>query len=143
MKSKILVFIQFFVIFLMVLPFGTSTNYFALGVSVTALGLLIGVAALWVNKLGNFNIVPDIKEECTLITSGIYAYIRHPMYASVLLSMLGVMILYFGTYELVLFIILLLNMLTKMLYEEKLWHCEGTEYERYTQNTKRLIPYIY
>ena len=143
MKSKILVFIQFFVIFLMVLPFGTPTNYFALGMSVTALGLLIGVAALWANKLGNFNIVPDIKEECTLITSGIYAYIRHPMYASVLLSMLGVMILYFGTYELVLFMILCINMLTKMLYEEKLWHCEGIEYEKYTQNTKRLIPYIY
>lgn len=143
MKSKILVFIQFFVIFLMVLPFGAPTNYFVLGVSVTALGLLIGVAALWANKLGNFNIVPDIKEECILITSGIYAYIRHPMYASVLLSMLGVMILYFSPYELVLFMVLLVNMLTKMLYEEKLWHCEGSEYEKYTQNTKRLIPYIY
>ena len=143
MKSKILVFIQFFVIFLMVLPFGAPTNYFVLGVSVTAFGLLIGAAALWANKLGNFNIVPDIKEECILITSGIYAYIRHPMYASVLLSMLGVMILYFSPYELVLFMVLLVNMLTKMLYEEKLWHCEGSEYEKYTQNTKRLIPYIY
>ena len=143
MKSKILVFIQFFVIFLMVLPFGAPTNHFVLGVSVTAFGLLIGVVALWVNKLGNFNIVPDIKEECILITSGIYAYIRHPMYASVLLSMLGVMILYFSPYELVLFMVLLVNMLTKMLYEEKLWHCEGSEYEKYTHNTKRLIPYIY
>ncbi len=144
MKSRILVFIQFFVIFLMLLPILTArTQYTGIGVLLIVLGLLVGWSALQKNPLGNFNIRPDIKEECNLITEGIYAYIRHPMYASVLLSMLGVTFVYFSVYELVLFLILLVNMLTKMLYEESLWHCEGAAYKEYAKRTKRLIPFVF
>ena len=144
MKSRILVFIQFFVIFLMLLPvLMARTQYVGIGLLLIVLGLLVGWSALQKNPLGNFNIRPDIKEECNLITEGIYAYIRHPMYASVLLSMLGVTFVYFSVYELVLFFILLVNMVTKMLYEESLWHCEGEAYKEYAKRTKRLIPFVF
>jgi len=144
MKSRILVFVQFFVIFLMFLPvFTAKTQYVGVGLLLIIIGLAVGWSALQKNRLGNFNIRPDIKEECTLITDGIYAYIRHPMYSSVLLSMFGVALIYFSMYELVLFLILLVNMITKMLYEESLWHCEGEAYKEYAKKTKRLIPFVF
>ena len=143
MKSKILVFIQFAMIFLMLLPIGTPTSYLYLGVSFIVIGGAIGLAALSINKLGNFNIRPDIKEDCTLITEGIYRYIRHPMYTSVLLSMLGMMFIYLNPFTMSIYAILLVNMLIKMFYEESLWHCHSDAYKTYTQNTSRLIPKVF
>jgi len=143
MKGIVLVFIQFFVIFLMILPLGQETKYFEFGMFFIVLGGVIGALALLKNKLGNFNIRPDIKEGCKLVTTGIYAYIRHPMYTSVLTIMFGLAFMYLSWFEIILYFILLLNLLIKMFYEEKLWKCEGTEYQEYTKNTSRLVPYIF
>ena len=143
MKSKILVFIQFSAILLLALPLGTPTKHFALGMIFIIIGLVVGVFALSKNRLGNFNIRPDLKEDCILITDGVYAYIRHPMYTSVLVSMLGLTLMYLNTFTLVVYAILLVNMLVKMFYEESLWHCEGEAYKEYAQKTFRLIPKIF
>jgi len=143
MLSKILVFIQFFVIFLMILPLGQETRYFEFGMFFIVVGAIIGALALTKNKLGNFNITPDIREECILVTDGIYKYIRHPMYTSVLTMMFGLAFMYLSWYEIVLFFILFINLLVKMFYEERLWHCEGEEYLEYTKSTSRLVPLVF
>ena len=143
MLSSTLVFIQFFVIFLMILPLGQETRYFEFGMFFMVLGAIIGILALLKNKLGNFNIRPDIKDDCILVTDGIYGYIRHPMYTSVLTIMFGFAFMYLSWYEVVLYLVLLVNLLIKMFYEEKLWHCEGEEYLEYTKGTARLIPFIF
>jgi len=143
MKSKILVFMQFFFITLMLLPLSHSVSYKIFASVFLLLGLSVGLLAILKHPRKNFNIRPDIKENCLLMTDGIYAYIRHPMYFSVIVSMLGVLLLKFSTLELVLYTLLVVNMLVKMFYEESLWHCEGTEYKEYSKNTKRLIPYIF
>ena len=143
MKGKILVFIQFFLIFLMLLSLGSEVHFLKIGLAIIALGFLIGYLAISQHSSGNFNIVPDIKESCTLVTDGIYAYIRHPMYAAVIVSMFGVLCIYATYSELLLFGLLCVNMLVKLLYEESLWHCKSEEYINYTKNTKRLIPFIF
>jgi len=143
MKSKILVFVQFATIFLLALPIGSPTKYFEMGMLLIIIGLIVGVLALSKNSLGNFNIRPDIKEDCSLVTDGIYAYIRHPMYTSVLVSALGLTIMYLNFFTLAVYGILLLNMLIKMFYEESLWKCHSDEYELYKHNTSRLIPKIF
>jgi len=143
MKSKILVFIQFAMIFVLLLPLGMPTTYPIIGSFFILIGLAVGVAALMKNKLGNFNIRPDIKEDSKLITDGVYGYIRHPMYTSVLVGMFGVMLVYFHSVYMYAYIILLVNMLVKMFYEESLWHSEGEEYKEYAQNTSRLIPKVF
>lgn len=143
MKSKILVFVQFAAILLLALPMGTPTKHFEIGMFFIIIGLIIGVLALRKNTLGNFNIRPDIKEDCTLITDGIYAYIRHPMYTSVLVSTLGLTILYYNVFTISVYAVLVLNMLIKMFYEESLWKCHSDEYEAYKQNTSRLIPKVF
>ena len=143
MKSYLLVSIQFFVIFLMLLPLGEPSSTFYVGVSILLFGGVVGLAALKENRVGNFNVRPDIREGCILITSGIYAYVRHPMYSSVLIMMAGIVVVYPTTYEAVLYGVLCITLLIKMFYEEHLWACESKEYVEYTQSTKRLIPYVF
>jgi len=143
MKSKILVFVQFASILIMLLPLGMPTTYFYGGLFFIVVGVSVGVAALAVNKLGNFNIRPDIKEDCTLVKEGVYAYIRHPMYTSVIVSMFGVMLLYFNVFIISVYAVLFVNMILKMFYEESLWHCHSNEYLEYAKNTSRLIPKVF
>jgi len=143
MKSKILVLLQFFIIFLMILPIGSEVHYLYLGILISVVGVIIGILAINTHKPGNFNIRPDIKESCELVTDGIYAYVRHPMYLSVLTMMLGILLLYLSVYEVVLYALLVGVMLTKLFYEESLWRCHSDEYEAYKKSTKRLIPFIF
>lgn len=143
MKSKILVFFQFFIIFLMLLKFGSETSYLYLGLSISIVGIIIGLVAIGTHQRGNFNIRPDIKESCELVTHGIYGYIRHPMYLSVMLMMLGVALIYFSYYELILYSLLLAILFSKLFYEESLWKCHSEAYKEYIKNTKRLLPFIF
>jgi len=106
------------------------------------LGAGLGIWALQHNRLGNFNIQPRLKEQCRLITTGIYGYIRHPMYSSVILMMLGI---WWGSQTLLESI--LLGLLIVVLYlkaqkEESLWLCHDEAYEAYKQKTKLFIPFV-
>jgi len=143
MISRILVGLQFFFIFLMLLPLTERTTHPYIGVGITVVGIVIGLLAINEHKRGNFNIRPDIKENCELVTTGVYAYVRHPMYLSVLLSMFGVAVIYFTYYEFTLFFLLLVTLLVKLFYEEHMWKCHSAEYEAYMKKTKRLLPFIF
>jgi protein-S-isoprenylcysteine O-methyltransferase Ste14 len=143
MISRVFVGLQFFFIFLMLLPLGSQTQHPYLGGVITFAGVLIGFLAIGAHKSGNFNIRPDIKEQCELVTHGIYAYVRHPMYLSVLVGMLGIAIIYFTYYEFALYLLLAVTLLGKMFYEEHLWQCHTEEYAKYMKRTKRLLPFIF
>ena len=86
----------------MLLEYGAKTQYLYIGLAIIFLGITIGILAIQEHESNNFNIRPDIKENCKLVTTGIYTYIRHPMYLAVLLSMLGVAVIYFTYYQLIL-----------------------------------------
>ena len=102
-------------------------------------GLAVGLYAIYCNK--NFNIIPEIKEEACLVRHGIYNYIRHPMYFSLMLAFFGFFI--FGDEEIKLLYLLLLSVLyLKADKEEKLWHCHSEEYAAYKQKTKMFIPFV-
>ena len=143
MKSKVLVFLQFLIIFLMSLAYGEATSHRFVGISFLVFGAVVGVLALIKHKRGNFNIRPDIKECCILVTDGIYRYIRHPMYLSVLTMMFGVLVLYFSFYELVLYVCLVITLMVKLFYEESLWVAHSSQYENYKKQTKRIIPFVF
>jgi len=143
MVSRFLVFLQFFIIFLMLLPVGAKTTHLYMGLAILMVGLVVGLLAIKEHKPGNFNIIPDIKESCELVTTGVYAFVRHPMYLSVILLMFGVSIIFFTPYEFVLFGVLFIVLNIKLLYEEHLWKCHSAAYAEYKRKTKRLIPFIY
>jgi len=141
-KTYLFVIIQFTSLFFIIIPFSTIKHPL-LGFIIVFVGLVIGFLALSKNRLGNFNIRPDIKEAGCLITDGIYRYIRHPMYTSVLLSAFGTSIVYNELFHWIIFGVLFVNMILKMLHEEKLWHCHDAAYKVYAAKTKRLVPYLF
>ena len=139
--SKLLVTLQFTIIGLMVLfSNGLISSFFTL--SVFTLGGIIGIVALSCNKIGNFNIQPELKEDCKLITSGIYGYIRHPMYTSVILMMFGVLLSSVTFLEFGLFFGLIITLFLKASREEKLWINHHIEYQNYKDKTKLFIPFV-
>ncbi len=102
-------------------------------------GLSVGLYAVYCNK--NFNIIPEIKEDACLVRHGIYRYIRHPMYFSLMVSFFGFFL--FGSEESrILYLLLLTVLYLKAEKEERLWHCHDEEYEKYKKNTKMFIPFL-
>jgi len=142
MYSRSLVFAQFFLIGIMVIfSRGILTSWSALGILV--LGTLFGLWTIRYNRLGNFNIRPELKDGCELITTGPYRFVRHPMYTSVLLITLALAVATPIYMEWSSFILLMLVLALKSVREERLW-CEGSEgYKTYMKGTKRFVPFVY
>ncbi|SFV64713.1 hypothetical protein MNB_SV-14-1411 [hydrothermal vent metagenome] len=138
---QILVFLQFSLIALIVF---FSKGFFSnsLAIIIFIIGLLIGIWALNYNKLGNFNIQPKLKEGSALITTGIYKYIRHPMYLSVLSTMFSFVLSTASLLEVLFFISLLVVLFLKAKLEESLWIKENTEYILYQKKSKLFLPFI-
>ncbi len=138
---KLLVFLQFGLIGLMVL-FSHGVLQSWLGMLIFIIGLGLGLWAINHNKRDNFHIQPNLKEGCRLITTGAYRWIRHPMYTSVILMMLGVLVSTPTLIELFLFITLVVVLLMKAKREERLWCGHDEAYIVYRKQTKLFIPYI-
>ena len=138
--SKLLVLLQFGIIGVMLLL--AEYRFDLLAVIVFLLGVLVGIWAITHNQLGNFNIEPELKENCRLITTGIYRWIRHPMYASVTLMMLGVTLMDPKAAMWLLWLFLVNVLLLKAQREESLWLSHDPCYLAYREKTKYFIPYI-
>ncbi len=138
---KTLVFLQFSIIGLMVI---LSKGFFSsiLGVAIFIVGAIVGLWALTHNQLGNFNIQPKLREGSKLITTGIYAWVRHPMYTSVIVMMLGFLVSTVTKIEIFLWLMLIIVLLLKAKKEESLWLEHDEAYESYKKSTKLFIPYI-
>ena len=136
---KLLVFFQFGLIALMIFfSHGVLSSIPAL--TLFSLGLALGLWAIDHNKRGNFNIQPKLKEGCRLVTTGAYNYIRHPMYASVILMMLAIVLATPTLLEGVLFLSLVIVLLLKAKREESLWCRHDEAYLEYKLHTKLFIP---
>jgi len=145
MKSKLysylLVTVQFACILVLVMRTDTIwAQPFPL--LIFLVGASVGVYAIKHNQSDNFNIIPEIKDNAELITTGAYAYIRHPMYFSVLWMMFGFLVARFDVLELFTYAILILALFFKASKEEKLWIAKSEEYQAYKAKTKSIIPFI-
>ena len=138
---KILVFLQFTLMGLIaLLSKGFFSSFLSMGIFL--LGAILGVWALFHNKLGNFNIQPKMKEGATLVTTGIYAFVRHPMYLSVLVMSFSFLLGATSEIQSFLFLILVVVLYLKAKREESLWMEENEEYEAYRAKTKLFLPFI-
>jgi protein-S-isoprenylcysteine O-methyltransferase Ste14 len=107
------------------------------------LGIGLGIWAILVMRIGNFNITPDPLKHSQLVTSGPYRLIRHPMYLAILVTTLPLLISSFSPLRLTMWIILLIDLLLKLNYEESLLAIKLVGYERYIERSYRLVPFIY
>lgn len=144
MYPKILVFLQFSLIGLMLIFSRGLAGFLDNGMTMLLfiIGLVIGLWALYHNKLGNFHIQPKMKYNAKLITTGIYGLIRHPMYTSVITIMGSVVLWNFTVLECLLFVLLVTTLLLKAHKEEALWIEQDITYIIYKERTKFFIPYI-
>mgnify|MGYP000896187475 CR=1 FL=1 len=90
------------------------------------------------------NIPPDVRNNSILIQTGIYKFIRHPMYFSVIFVCLISVLNDISTVRILFFIVLFLTILLKHTYEEHLLtEAFGEKYISYQKTTKRFIPFIF
>jgi len=135
-----LVSLQFGLIALLLLMLPLSLNSFVLAVEI--ISILLGLWALQAMHIGHFNIVPDPMPDIALVSSGPYQFIRHPMYLSILLFFLPLVIIDFSWLGLSLYGALFITLFIKLSYEESLLIEKLPHYKIYQERTKRLIPFL-
>ncbi len=132
----------------------TSLAYLALSAPVVArhwegllpeaAGILLALYAIYVAGIHNVNITPTPKSGGILITSGPYRFIRHPMYLAQVVAVIPLVTDYFSYGRLAVLLLLITTLLFKIEYEEKgLIGQFGSDYEKYRQGTKKVLPFIY
>jgi len=135
-----LVFLQFALIIVLLLSLPLSVNLVALVLQAAA--VFIGLWAAKVMHLGHFNIVPDPRADTHLVTKGPYKWVRHPMYLSILLFFLPLVLLNIEYMNVALYVNLGIILFIKLSYEEQLLIDKIPEYQAYQQTSKKLIPFV-
>lgn len=113
-------------------------------------GIILICAAIIVSQvaiktLGKFFDRLTIKSDHRLVTDGIYSLIRHPIYTSYILLFLGFCIMLQSLWGsgLLLMVCVVWFGNRIAIEEQMLEERFGEEYQSYSQQTKRLFPYIY
>lgn len=122
-------------------PAGTATT--ATGYALLAAGMLFaGWARVYLGSNWSSNVT--LKQDHTLIRSGPYRIVRHPIYAGLLLALLGTAIV-LGELRCFLGIVLAaIAWKYKSINEEALMVQKfGDQYMRYRREVKGLVPYIW
>jgi protein-S-isoprenylcysteine O-methyltransferase Ste14 len=85
----------------------------------------------------------NFENTSVLVKSGIYGYIRHPLYLSIFLLGTGVMLKDPAPFQLILGIINLIAVyVTARIEENEMIAKFGDEYRSYMKETKMFIPYM-
>lgn len=101
------------------------------------MGVLICAATL----RRSLTVVPIPKEDGELSTTGLYRYVRHPMYSSVLLLAFGIALHSGSTLKYLLAIGLSVLFQMKSVYEEKYLRSKYADYAEYSARIPRFIPF--
>ena len=108
-----------------------------------AIGLAGAVLLVWASVLlGRFMIhEAAVREDHTLIESGPYRFVRHPVYMGYLALLLGSGVASLNVCLVLLWPVSLLGILIQAASEEQLLTAKfGQDYERYVGRTGRLVP---
>ena len=123
------------------IPVITFTNmrwiFILIGILCFAIGITLWLRAVIIDKLDTH----IIKNE--LITTGVYAYVRNPVYSAFMFVCTGVLMIYGNLVLLLLPIIYwgFMTVLMKSTEEKWLEDLYGQEYIQYLQRVNRCIPW--
>lgn len=140
-ESTLLVGLQLAALVAVVLPAG-AVAWHAVGYLPIAAAALLGGWTLAHNRPGNFGIFPEPRPAAKLVTTGPYAWVRHPMYLAVLLFAAGFVAGWRGVAHLAAFALLAVVLHAKAAREERLLRLRFPQYAAYAERTRRLIPFL-
>jgi protein-S-isoprenylcysteine O-methyltransferase Ste14 len=142
LKAYVLVAVQFTAI-LLIAGSGRvfAKNAFLLVSEIS--GIALGIWAILVMRLPNLNVTPLVKPHASLVTKGPYARIRHPMYLAVLLTIWPLIMDHCTPFRLLAGLILSVDLVIKIFFEERLLKKNLAGYEDYMRTTDRLIPFVF
>ncbi len=110
-----------------------------------AIGLIGFVIALMSYRaLGrNFRVYAAPRRSGTLVTSGIYSRVRHPMYTGMILMFLGYVLFFNSLFSVPFWLAFTLLYLVKSVKEERILADHFPEYDEYRKRTWKFLPYVY
>jgi protein-S-isoprenylcysteine O-methyltransferase Ste14 len=89
---------------------------------------------------GSFSLVPQAR---SVVQTGPYRWIKHPLYFSEQIAILGVVLQYLTPVTVIVFVLHIGVQVCRILYEEDLLRRNCPEYSSYEATRWRLIPYVW
>ncbi len=111
--------------------------------SVSAVGMLLGLWAIAAIGPTRVAIMPEVKAITQLVTAGPYRFMRHPMYASLLLFGGGFVFSPFHWWKVGAWFVLLFVLVAKSFIEERQLNERFPEYSDYSKRTFRFVPFLW
>lgn len=102
--------------------------------------ILIVIALLQLNR--NLSPFPTPRKDASLVTSGLFKYVRHPVYSGILMTSFFLAMHFHSGYKLFIFLLLLLLFYKKSRFEDKKLINKFRGYEKYKAETGRFFPKI-
>jgi protein-S-isoprenylcysteine O-methyltransferase Ste14 len=141
MSGNVLVAAQFALTALLIWPW-SAVVWPLPALAVFLPGAAIGLWTLAFNRPGNFNIRPEPKPDTKLVLDGPYAYVRHPMYVSVLLMGLAAVLFYLSWLKMLCLAALYVVLWIKSGVEEEALRQRFPGYRDYALMVGRFFPKI-
>lgn len=119
-----------------------SGTTYAVGVGLVVLGLGFSVWAR-IALAGNWSATVTVKHDHTIVRSGPYRWLRHPIYTGLLLAFVGCAVA-LGEWRGMVALAIVAAALWRKLRLEERWLTEefGTRYSDYRRETWALIPFV-
>jgi protein-S-isoprenylcysteine O-methyltransferase Ste14 len=92
---------------------------------------------------GLFSVKVELRNNHHVIDTGIYEYIRHPLYLGTIIMTLSAIVYYVNISSIILMVLLLVGTALRIRKEETHLQNNLTGYSDYMKETKRLLPYIF
>ena len=121
-------------------PWGSAAV--ALGLALGLVGAVLALAGAL--QLGsNLTPFPQPKSDATLIRSGAYRVVRHPIYSGLILMAFGWALFVHGSLTLLYTLALFVLLDAKTRYEERWLVKKFDDYREYRRRVRRLLPFFY
>jgi len=140
---------QFILLTILVVVGQLSSGRFATSNATTIVGVLccsVSLAFGWrgfVNLGRNLTAFPKPLDNGELVTTGVYAIVRHPIYTAVLCGCIGYVLLCGSWYAASVTVLLGIWFEFKSRAEERYLRTRFPAYAQYTRTVKKFIPFLF
>ena len=98
---------------------------------------------LWTNYVTKFDMSIKPKSKARLIAKGPYRFLRHPFSSTLIFVSLVLIINHFTLLRFLAWILLVIVLVLRTKYEEKIYAGYFNDFSLYKQRTYKLIPFVY